>query len=337
MDSMPFDFSSPTFGLSPSTLLFDLFSPLTNDILNAGAKNPNPSFPVVDQNVDRSMFQRSIEERPVPTLQLPKEKFSAKYQEDSSKKEKSGKKRVYTAPVETSTTARSWKTVVANGEIVKDCFDVSIFVKSRKEASSETVDEKLYSSIKYDIVHKGKFIKEGYFLLCRIQVVDAETGEEIRKGKSTVLSGTTESAITSGKDGTFEQKMKIQFTDVSYHHDKKQFALKCSYFLNNDTNTPILVKVSPGFMVYARKPNQNSGKRKRPDGRTQPSKQRKVESIAQSSSNAFDFFAQRLDELINGLDSMNQVDKKRAMDLMLEKLFRMNLFHPPQPPQQYII
>jgi hypothetical protein len=335
---MPLDFSSPpAFSLSPSTFFVDVFSPLTNHMLNmSAAKNPNPSWSVMD-HLDHNMFQR-FEERPVPTLQLPKEKkFSAKYQEDSSSlKDKSGKKRVSTAPVETSTTARNWKTVVANREILKD-FDVSIFVKSRKDASSETIDEKLYSSIKYDIVHKGKFIKEGYFLLCRIQAVDAVTGEEIRKGKSTVLSGTTESAITSGKDGIFEQKMKIQFTDVSYHHDKRQFALKCSYFLNNDTNTPILVKVSPGFMVYARKPNQNSGKRKRPDGRTQPSKQRKVESIAQSSSNAFDFFAQRLDELINGLDSMNQVDKKRAMDLMLEKLFRMNLFHPPQPPQQYII
>ena len=49
--------------------------------------------------------------------------------------------------------------------------------------------------------------------------------------------------------------MRIQFSDVSYHHDKGYFAFKISYFETTNLKDPIFILKSPSFRVYARKPS----------------------------------------------------------------------------------
>lgn len=140
---------------------------------------------------------------------------------------------------------------------------IKTMVKNSKQDPSEKIDEKLYSSLKYVLLHK---IEPDYFtdengdagfILCRVQVVCPETGEEIRRNGEGVLGGSIESSLRMDA----VTHMKIQFTSCSSHHDKKQFAFRLQYFLNSDLKDPILVKQSTPFLVYARK--KTGAKRKK--------------------------------------------------------------------------
>uniref|UniRef100_A0A7S1KUB2 Uncharacterized protein n=1 Tax=Percolomonas cosmopolitus TaxID=63605 RepID=A0A7S1KUB2_9EUKA len=132
---------------------------------------------------------------------------------------------------------------------------IHTMVKNSKQDPSEKIDEKLYSSLKYVLLHKvnpSYFVDENGdmgFILCRVQVVCPETGEEIKRNGEGILGGSIESSLRMDA----VTSMKIQFTSCSSHHDKKQFAFRLQYFLNSNLKEPILVKQSTPFLVYARK------------------------------------------------------------------------------------
>eukprot|EP01080_Neovahlkampfia_damariscottae_P002830 gene2830-4237_t len=156
---------------------------------------------------------------------------------------------------------RSWNLVFLNDKIKEEYekdLKVEITLKIRGEEATSFVPDKLYSSHKYIVEHKLKgSIKNKGVLVTMIQVVHPNTNEEIlKKDKSQILIGSLETALVSPKkDDDLQGKMRIQFSDVSYHHDKGYFAFRISYYETTNLKEPIFILKSPSFRVYARKPS----------------------------------------------------------------------------------
>jgi hypothetical protein len=127
------------------------------------------------------------------------------------------------------------------------------------------------------------------------------------------LSGIIETGISSTETNSeFICHLKIQFTDVSYHHNKKNFAFKISYFLNDDLKKPVLSLMSPTFLVLARKPNlPNSKKRTREE--EIEDEEEKVELSSLSEFNA------KFSEIT---DRLHKLDPKQRK----EHIFFFNFF-----------
>jgi len=93
----------------------------------------------------------------------------------------------------------------------------------------------------------------------------------VQKNNKGVLKGQVEVAITNSIENGNEVSgiLKVQFTDVSYHHKKCDFCWEIAYYTPNELNEPILKMRSSAFKVFARKPSQiastNKKKRKRED------------------------------------------------------------------------
>lgn len=203
---------------------------------------------------------------------------------------------------------RQWYTVFADARFP---VDVSICSKTRCEEPSSEIPDKLYSSLKYEIRQQasGAACAHVPFLLGRITVVDAVQFTEILKDNKSVLKGTVEGSLVkppTSQYTTLEGSLKVQFTDVSYHHKKKGFALQISYFAPSDLVHPVLIKRSASFLVFARKPNQNK-KRKR----TEPSEN-------------FAFFQSRLDDIVQCSKKLKPQEKHSALQLLSNKLLEMD-------------
>jgi len=79
-------------------------------------------------------------------------------------------------------------------------------------------------------------------------------GQKLIKGIQEI---TAMSRNASGS--ALECKMKIQFTSVSYHHEKKYFAFKVSFIDPLiHVSDPVLVLVSGPFQVFARRPTSRT-------------------------------------------------------------------------------
>lgn len=120
---------------------------------------------------------------------------------------------------------------------------------------SKQVPDKIYSSLKYELDHSLTLESNNSIIMSKIQVVDPATNEEIKKNGKPILKGKTEEALTKQSNGTHWLKSKIQFTDVSYHHSKRYFAIQVSYFDPTNLKESILVLRSAPFKVFARRPN----------------------------------------------------------------------------------
>jgi len=138
--------------------------------------------------------------------------------------------------------------------------NIQISMKIRGEEPKNFVPDKLYSSHKYVIQHTitGSLVSREYpLLVSKIFVVDpSKPEEEILKNGKVIIKGSSEAAITRTNDNghMLQGSMKVQFTDVSYHHEKKYFAFKMCYFDPSKLDTPLFILVSPSFRTYARKP-----------------------------------------------------------------------------------
>jgi hypothetical protein len=203
---------------------------------------------------------------------------------------------------------RCWKMIYKQQNLLQQ-FNIRIFTKTRCDTPCEHVTEKMYSSLKYEIRQQitGPICAQQPFLLGRIQVVDSSTGQAIQKSdKKTVLKGVVECALTKppGAKDQFEIQgvMKVQFTDVSYHHKKRDFCWELRYYVPNDLDNAILVMRSAPFKVFARKPNQNK-KRKR-------------------TSTSYEDFCNRLEDLIRVSKKLKADERKTALQLVSSKLLQ---------------
>jgi hypothetical protein len=255
----------------------------------------------------------------------------------------------------------SWRIVSANKQVLGSDGDVFVYLETRSSKGSEVIDTDLFSSIQYELRQKveGAFTKNTPFLLSRLQVVDPATGEEIRKNNKTILAGMCESTLSPNnrENNVFETTMKFKFTDVSYHHDKRPFALRVSLFLNSNTDEPIIIKQSEPIMVFARKKpgapvkkSKTSQKRKAGERDELEDSQDVVEpnpKVAKTigtqevkrphpnSSEEFNDFMLKLEALFAQVAQMNPQDKVNAVHRILQKMYEIdpqyNLFF--QPPQ----
>ena len=173
-------------------------------------------------------------------------------------------------PTETYKNDRKWKVLLSSSKVLFDMdqqpFSASIEVRTRNETSPYSVPEKLYSSLKYELTQElpahclGTNIS---VLMSKIQAVNPyNTNEEILKPNSKpILMGTQDFIPLTLSQGSFYSKNKIQFTDVSYHHEKKYFAFKVSYYEPTNLEEPLLVQLSSPFQVFARRPRKNIKRR----------------------------------------------------------------------------
>jgi hypothetical protein len=167
---------------------------------------------------------------------------------------------------------RFWKiefpNETAKQEIDGDSIDVNITMKIRGEEASQYVPERLYSSHKYVLQHEviGEALVSKYpLVVAKLQVVDPISRQKIvnsMKGKKDdVVKGTPEAALThEGTNGnnSVTGAMKIQFTDVSYRHEKGHFAMLINYYNPANLEEPLFNVISPAFKVFARKPTDKN-------------------------------------------------------------------------------
>ncbi len=244
----------------------------------------------------------------------------------------------------TATLRGSWKIIAMNKTVLGSDGDCSLFMETRtNKTQTEDMDTDLFSSISYELRQTvtGTFTKHVPFLLTRLQVVDPTTGEEIRKDNKMILSGACESTLSpqNRTGGTFETIVKFKFTDVSYHHDKRPFALRVSIFLNSNTDEAILVKQSQPIMVFARKkqftnpaPKTVGKKRKAEDESSTPAKARKtsteeMKKQEKPQSDNFGEFNTKLEALFQQVAQMSTEDKSVAMKKILQRLYEANIVH----------
>jgi len=204
-------------------------------------------------------------------------------------------------------TKRTWVTTFVSDEY-KDSLEVDITSKTRCENPMNEVPLIMYSSLKYEIRQKakGSLCESEQFLHSKINVVDSVDYKDIKKDNGSILKGTVEAALTKppqNEMNEFKGTLKAQFTDVSYHHKKKDFCWQISYFLPSNLDVPILIKRSAPFKVLARKPCQNK-KRKRNE----------------SENNALCQINSLLDELIRTSKKLKPDEKQSASSILLKKL-----------------
>jgi hypothetical protein len=173
-----------------------------------------------------------------------------------------------------STNNRKWRILYSNPKIMSEYNEetpaiASIEVRTRNDTTTGTVPERLYSSLKYEVTQEISshiFGTSTAVLMSKLQVVNPYNFEEeiLKTNGKSIVKGTSELVplTLNGNLSSLYSKTKVQFTDVSYHHEKKYFALKVSYFDPNNLNDAIFVQMSAPFQVFARRPRRKSLKRK---------------------------------------------------------------------------
>src|SRR5690606_5799466 len=188
---------------------------------------------------------------------------------------------------------------------------VTITIKTRSDKPKNYIPSRLYSSLKYEIFQTitipSTLIDSTSILMGNIQVIDLNN-EEILKDKKPIINGQCQVVLTREVGNYNHCKMKIQFTDVSYHHPTKYFCLRCCYYIPSNLNEPILIMKSAPFKVYARRP-------------TSPKKQRIQKRKKNISLNTY---LSCLDELIKMKDKLNEDNRRKAMDLAFKKLIKLD-------------
>lgn len=216
------------------------------------------------------------------------------------------------SPIRTATNSRNnergWITVFVDEQFGKD-IKTELKSKTRCENACDEVPEKMYSSLKYEIRHHatGGLCSEVAFLLSRITVVDSVTSEEIKKGNKPMLKGVIESALTKQPGNSTDDLygvLKCQFTDVSYHHNKKNFCWQVSLYRPEDLDNPIMIKRSAPFQVFARKPAANKKRRR--------------------ENPELDEFQSRVDELFKDTKKMKADNKRKILEIVCRKMFDLD-------------
>jgi hypothetical protein len=177
---------------------------------------------------------------------------------------------------------RKWQLTFPKGSTLQDSdLQITLSMKIRGEEARMVVAEKLYSSHKYVMLHSitGKKVMQQYpLLVARLYVVDPmNPQDEILKNGKPIVKGASEAAVTKPSEHSTHMQgtMKIQFTDVSYHHEKKYFAFSVKYFDPSNLEQPLMTLTSPAFRVYARKPTIHEGEE---EEEATPSKKKKKQT-----------------------------------------------------------
>jgi len=253
-----------------------------------------------------------------------------------------------TSPMNYSTNgnSRKWKILYSSTKVLAEYNEdtpaiASIDVRTRNDSSTGQVPERLYSSLKYEVTQEIPshiFVQNSAVMMSKIQVVNPYNYEEeiLKNNGKSIVKGTCE-FIPLTLNNSFSVlfcKTKIQFTDVSYHHEKKYFALKVSYYDPNNLNEAIFVQMSAPFQVFARRPRRKSLKRKSTSVTpliNKKTKEEKVEKIVKLekqmeipqiyTKTLLDQFLTQLDILSSLKEKLSENEEKLALDALQKKFF----------------
>lgn len=185
---------------------------------------------------------------------------------------------------------RKWILAFNDAQLGASDLSLVVSMKIRGEEAKHTVSDKLYSSHKYNITQtfSGTTLPKLYpVLVARLSIIDPATQTEFLKNNKPIVKGTYEAAVTMGSGKTansMQGTMKIQFTDCSYHHDRKYFAFRIAYFDPSKIHSgtapvPLFTITSPPFRVYARKPTEHDATTKKKKKATRAPKKRKQDHV----------------------------------------------------------
>lgn len=236
---------------------------------------------------------------------------------------------------------RLWHTIFSNANILKG--DITVKSKTRLDNPCSSLPDRLYASLKYEIIQSATGVDPSLqFILAKAQVCEAESGQVVDSVKNVPsLKGTVEAALTKSTEEEnsdtepvhLNGTLKLQFGNkLSYHSTKKHYYLEIHYFLPENLSSPIYIKRSASFKVFARKPNIDPKKRekikpkkrKREDGNPGPRKVARVETSSLPSSSSLADFKNRLEDLVQVNSQLSAEEKKHAMDLVVSKFLSLD-------------
>ena len=186
----------------------------------------------------------------------------------------------------TDDASRDWRIINVNSSDLAQLVNedtVKIAIKTRDDkAANFQVPDKLYSSLRYVLSQRLDSIvlqNKHAVLMSKIQVVNPQTHEEIRKKNNEFVidKGNTMVELKYNADTKcYECTEKIKFLDNSYRHNDIKFAFKVSFYDASQpaflTRSPILEVLSAPFHVRARRPPKS----KRDEEDVLPVKEKKV-------------------------------------------------------------
>lgn len=243
---------------------------------------------------------------------------------------------------ESSSNTRGWTVIASKLELDS----LSIKLKTRRDAPTDTVPDKMYSSLKYEVhlTAIGESIRKLPFLLARATVVDSETLQKVTVNTGSVLKGDIEasmSKIPSGPTNMVKGMLKIQLnSELSYHHEKRLLCLVVEFFEPEALDSPVIISRSACVKCYARKPNKkhpkpsakkqltetasSSKKRKKSQEMEEPSAKKAKPStttqpIVVEQSDEFSNFKKRLDDLMDVNATLKDDVRSMCMNYMFEK------------------
>lgn len=288
-----------------------------------------------------SLASSMIAARPVPTMTLP-----SKVVKKSVVSTPSSPATVAVAPrtpaaTPTPTSTAGWTNETASAKMAQVSDVVTLLKKRGEDNVLEGKDKLLYQPYRYQLVtdvHTSAFACPVQTVLYTVQVVDAETKEQVLKGAQPILqAGEGFHSMTVKGQGQFKGELRVLFLDCSYHHSNRPFALKVSYFLNNDLELPCLVRTSPAFRVIARPPDRGgvkNTKRKKPASSSsdeededvcRPTKKRKTAATPDTLLPSCESFMTQFNALLeSNFRPLAASDQQQAIQQMLVKLYEQS-------------
>lgn len=206
--------------------------------------------------------------------------------------------------------SRHWKLVKRSFGIQES--DVSLVWKTRCQDFDNTIPHRMFSSLKYEFKLTIPLI-DLPFVLCRMTLVEEGTHKQAQEP----LKGTIECALSREND-CLTGHLKIQISQkLTYYHTKNSFSLQLTIY-DPQGLKDIVVLASPFFKVYARKPNgPDCEKRKSEFGQCESNKKKK-------EGNELSEFSQILEQLIQVTSNLEEEDKSKASQLIIQHFFATN-------------
>eukprot|EP01080_Neovahlkampfia_damariscottae_P011191 gene11191-4011_t len=251
-------------------------------------KIPNNHFNELEAMVTHS----PLKDLPSPLLEKQeKNKFSQKSLKDTEVK--------MIAPHKKD--GRSWIISKMKDNIHEANWKIEL--KTRSEEFKETIEEKLFSSLKYEIKIQidDRFLSKYPLLVCRIHLEDEkQIVKEIIAGNLEFTCSKTQTKTSTTKNDTccsYIGFCKFQFTDVSLHHRQSgNFNFVVQLFNPEEMNESLIEIKSSGFKITARR---------------EPLKKRKK---------GLENFETKLNELEKLYQKLSSTEKKRGLEVLSEKL-----------------